>query len=190
MKKIVCFLCFMTIIAVVIIAKSSFAQESCNVKSYGAVNCSCNEISNTIKFCASVSQVSAEKGYTLVLNTSIKNLSGNNIKVSMIEGFYEQYKIVIKNPDGKKLLSYEELKVEENQNSNSNEITSIPTISLRSDRFKEIPPQEELKSECNLSDFYKFEKGKYQIEISRKLPSRKGSNAEYLSAGVIEIEVK
>jgi hypothetical protein len=172
------------------ITKSSSAQESCNVKSYGAVNCVCNEMSNKIKFCASVSQVPAEKGYTIVLNTLIKNLSDKNIKVSMIEGFYEQYKIDIRNSDGKKILSYEELKLEENQNSNSNEITSIPTISLRSDRFKEVSPQGEFKSECNLSDFYKFEKGKYQIEISRKLPNWKESDAEYLSAGIIEIEIE
>lgn len=151
----------------------------------------CSPIVEGLKFCTTSAFFSIKSGEKVTVNVSIMNMTGKNI--SIVNGnLGDFYNVIVTNQSGNKILSsMEKLKKEVDEGKVPLEqlIRALPINS--SPQKVNLAPKQELNIEFNLSDFYDFKtRGKYRIEISRKVPKQNEIGTAELSFGTIEVEVK
>jgi hypothetical protein len=178
MKKILTFIIVILSIAIIMGKNMLTAQEN-SVSSKSESHCS---IADGVQFCVSVSVVfdKSDNG-RVILKTSLKNITENSIKLDLLSGFYNRYKITIRDDLGNIVQSEQEIaqKAAENKESDNGEITSIPTSSGRYNLIQKLVPQEEFRVEYDLCNYYKFSpERKYLIEIGRNLKVGENSLSE------------
>ncbi len=193
-KKATIFIILIGVLVVAVLGiKKGSAQEFCSVSKYESAQCNCGPITEGLRFCVaiSLSKPTGKASFDFVVNDSLKNVSDKPIKISMVGDFSTFYTVTILDPSGNILLSKREIAAKNSAERNDNTISDLPVISLRGPIEQELAPQQELKSEFKLNQYYDFEsKGKYQIEISRKIPKQDKSGMANVSYGTIVVEVK
>lgn len=151
----------------------------------------CSSIVEGLQFCTTSTFVSIKSGEKVTINVSIQNMTDKTISIAN-GNLSDFYNVVVTDLSGDKIPSFtEKLKkeVDEGKIPLEDLIRALPINS--SPQKVILVPQQELKIEFNLSDFYDLKtKGKYQIEISRKIPKQNGLGNTEISFGAIEIEVK
>lgn len=154
----------------------------------------CSSIAEGLQFCTASPVVAVELGENIPITLSLKNRTEWTIIVPMIGGFYQLYDVTVTDSNGNEVLSHQQLlqkKILEKTVTDTELVNSLPIYSGPFGFEEEIAPQAELKILYNLNDFYDFKKkGKYQVEVSRKIPKQDGTGLTPLSLGTIDIEVK
>jgi hypothetical protein len=151
----------------------------------------CGESSEMFQFCVKYNSIKLKSSEGVDVPLILKNLSTEAVTVTY--GTIDKtYEIKIYDPKGNQVFSkLEKLeeKIKDGKASTDEQISSLPINS--SPRTVSILPEGELNISFNLSNFYNFtEKGKYKIEISRKMPKKNGTGTSLLSADAIEIEIE
>lgn len=151
----------------------------------------CSPIVEGLQFCSTSTTISFLTGQQIKINVFLRNTTDRNISILNGE-LSDSYNIVIKDAKGNIIASkMEKLNklVDEGKAPLEDLIRQLPVNS--SPRKINLNPGQELKIEFNLDDYYDLKtKGKYQINISRKIPVQNSVNVAELSFGKIEIEVK
>ena len=150
----------------------------------------CSPIIEGLQFCTTTPVVSLVSGGQVHIDISIQNMTEKT--VSIIHGsFYDFYNTKVTDSSGNKVSSFRKiiLKKYEEKTATPEEIGELLPINSMP-RTITLTPQQEYKAQFNFSYFYDFKrKGKYYIEMNRKIPKQdKTGNAE-LSFGSIEVEV-
>lgn len=155
----------------------------------------CSAVIEGLQFCTTSPVISVNLGENVPIDVSLQNMTQVKIIVPICANFFQKYHVSVKDSDGNKILSEKEAIQQriENKTATSEElIQTLPICNGHLGVEKELAPQEELKLQINLSYFYDFNaKGKYHVEISRKIPKKDGSsNVEIPLGTTIEVEVK
>jgi hypothetical protein len=189
MKNLI-IICISIIWSVAIIWGQSTSVPCDSVNSQAEVE-KCGASSEMFQFCVKYNSIKLKASEGISVQLILQNLSNEAVTVTY-GAIDKTYEIKIYDPKGNQVLSkLEKLeeKIRDGKASVDEQISSLPINS--SPRTISISPKGELNISFNLSNFYDFtEKGKYKIEISRKMPNKNGTGTSLLSADAIEIEIE
>jgi|SRR5215204_2300385 len=151
----------------------------------------CSPVVDGLQFCSASTSISINSGQEVKIDVFLQNTTDKSVAV--VNGqLTDSYNVVVKNADGNAILSKMEKlnkEVKEGKIPIEELIRQLPINSTP--RKINLEPQQKLNVEFNLSDYYELKaKGRYLIEISRKIPAQDGVNITELSFGTINVEIK
>lgn len=149
----------------------------------------CSSDAEGFQFCTNTPHISANSGENVAIQVVLKNTTKKPVTI-VRSSFNEMYNIKVMDSKGGTVRSIEEMQADKiKSNADNEQVLELPLNS--SPQKVQLAPQQELRTEYNLSNFYDLKaKGKYQIEISRKIPKLNGIGFVELSFGAIEVEIK
>ena len=151
----------------------------------------CSPIVEGLQFCTTTPVISLISGGQVHIDISLQNMTEKSL--SIIHGnFYDFYDTKVTDSSGNKVYSFREtiLKKYKEKTATPEEIGELLPINSMP-RTITLAPQQEYKVQFNFSDFYDFKtKGKYKIDLNRKIPKQDGTGNAGISFGSIEVEVK
>ncbi|MEJ7862966.1 MAG: hypothetical protein WKF90_15155 [Pyrinomonadaceae bacterium] len=152
----------------------------------------CSLILESQQFCSSSQFISAKLGESLLIYLYLANKSENVISVMSGGQLYDLYKVIVTDPNGNRLPSIiDNLKSEVTEGKLSPEALSKSLPSYPFPRLVPIGIDTEIQQQFDLRQYYDFKtKGKYLVQIERKVVKQDGSGNIELSLGAIEVEIK
>lgn len=169
-----------------VIGKTAFASRLILQQS------KCSPEIEGLKFCTSSTFVSVKSGGNVAVKLSLQNMTEKSISI-INDNYNSPYKIIVTDQNINRIPSFTEL-LEKKQKAGTitpKALGELLPISSSPAAIKSLAPQQELKTEYNLSQFYDFKmKGTYDVEISRKISKQNGKDTTEISFRTIKVEVK
>ncbi|MBV9242062.1 MAG: hypothetical protein JO314_08635 [Acidobacteria bacterium] len=171
----------LTIAFLVFAANIAHAESFCD--GFSQVQCSCGPIDQGMRFCVALTPAHpASKAPFFTLNAALENVIDTPAFIQGCRPWDDEWKFHIIGPSGDELLTDKEKAIRKKIAAGiyrlEDEIADLPIESCREDRIAEIAPHDERKYEFSLAYQYDFsEKGRYQIEITRRFIKVLGSSA-------------
>lgn len=188
MKIIFFIICLLGLVTVVIIA----GQPSTEVSQFRLQESQtkCGNSAGNLQLCTTTSFITTKLGENLPLRLIVKNLSDKPISV-IKASFDDIYEIKVSDFRGNRISSKKEV-LATKINKTAEEKALVEELPLNSSPQNiQILPKQDLRLEYNLADFYDLKsKGKYHVEISRKISKSGVAEDTYLLLAGIEVEVK
>ncbi len=138
--------------------------------------CSCNVTEKNIEFCVSLRQNVEKTGSKIVVNDRIRNLNKESVIIP-IRGLFEHFNLIeIIGFEGAKVLSKKEAQILAQKSLPPETRTIIPEMASGPLEYT-LAPEEYLKSEYYLDDFFELEPMvDYKISFGRKIDLSNQSN--------------
>ena len=156
----------------------------------------CSSPTHGLQLCTSSSSIVVKSGQNVLVNLTLKNISKENILASSIGPFDPQYKFVVKDDSGNEILSTLETLKRKMENhtiskEESSKLFELCCIDGGSRGDLQLPKNQSTVFIVNLSSDYDLtKKGKYHLEIIRKIAKADKKGYFDLNLKGITIEVK
>jgi hypothetical protein len=151
----------------------------------------CSNVVGGLKYCISERTPSFKLGDKVIVNTSLRNVTDKEVRVSAFGTFESLHRTSLTDPTGLEIKSRKEILVERiaNNSATDQELSEIlPFGSTREELSKVLQPGEELMRIYNLSEIYHFDKiGTYHLQMSRLLAPKPSSRPNNLTADIEEL---
>ncbi len=192
-KSIIAVSLILSLVILVSAQSSKPVQESLEDKKQESPK-KCGAVVEGLQFCTTSPVVSVKLGEYIPINVSLQNMTKEAITVPTC-GFNHLYNVTVTDSDKNRIFSHEEVvrqRIKDKVVTEGELLKFYPLCHGPLGFEKILAPEEMLRIEYYLNLNYDFKnKGKYNIEISRKITKKdKSSEVEIPLGTMIEIEIK